>query len=82
MGKDFRRPLSGILQPVPPELIDAQQTLSAKRKLSRILRSRSTNNLPIAPGDFVKSIWKGTGRNVGCAYLTELFSYLIHVLGL
>lgn len=49
----FTRPISCQPHPLPENLIDNHLTLPAKLKITRILRDKSTSDLPIASGYLV-----------------------------
>jgi len=56
LAKGFTRPIlkgQGIMQ-IPVEIVDAQETLKAKRKLALIMRSKSTRDNVVKPGDEVE----------------------------
>lgn len=54
MAKGFTRPISNNPAIVPEELLEAQITLSAKRKLVRILSLKSPTDISVSPGDLVE----------------------------
>lgn len=47
-------PVCGQREVVPQDILDAHLTLAAKRKLARILRARSTDDLVVVHGDMVE----------------------------
>lgn len=57
----FTRSLNGSVQKIGDEIIDAQNTLEAKRKLTKILRAKSTLDTVIFTGDLVEIFIK-TGK--------------------
>lgn len=61
MAHGFPRPLNGIVHEIDDEIIDAQNTLEAKRKLTTILRTKSTQDSVISHGDLVELFIK-TGK--------------------
>lgn len=54
MAHGFTRPLNGSVQKIGDDIIDAQNTLEAKRKLTKILRTKSTHDTIISAGDLVE----------------------------
>ena len=54
MAHGFPRPLNGIVHKIDAEVIDAQNTLEAKRKLTKILRTKSSQDKIISAGDLVE----------------------------
>lgn len=55
LAKGYTRPLVGIANAVPPEILEAQQKLNAKRKLCLILKSKSVSEMPLSVGDMVQT---------------------------
>lgn len=53
MADGFPRPLSGIVDQIGEEIIEVQNTLESKRKLMKILRTKSTQDVVISAGDLV-----------------------------
>ena len=53
MVHGFTRPLGTDRHTTPSELLEAQADLEARRRLTRILRSKSTTDVPFSPGDMV-----------------------------
>lgn len=60
LAKGYARPIQNEVIPkqLPQELVDAHQTLLAKRKLTLILRSKTFAESPIAVGDLVQILIK------------------------
>lgn len=82
----FARPiLSGAgstVRTIPPEIVEAQKMLPAKRKLTRILRSKSKTDPALAIGDLVEMYVKRASEKQGkwsspCVILTIDTSYWI-----
>ncbi len=65
--KGFTRPIEAGKFPniFPEDLLKARETISAKRKLKLIPRSKSTTNLPINVGDLVQVFIKLQHENRG-----------------
>ena len=55
LAKGYTRPIisSDFPKPVSIEIVQAREVLAAKRKLTGILRSKSTPDMPINVGDLV-----------------------------
>eukprot|EP00178_Gracilaria_changii_P016470 TRINITY_DN4728_c0_g1_i1.p1 TRINITY_DN4728_c0_g1~~TRINITY_DN4728_c0_g1_i1.p1 ORF type:complete len:805 (-),score=91.02 TRINITY_DN4728_c0_g1_i1:529-2943(-) len=56
LAKGFTRPVvsTSTPTPVPAEMVEAHQSLVAKRKLTLILRSKATTEIPLSVGDMVQ----------------------------
>ena len=67
LAKGYSRPLeSGVIpKSLSQDLIDAHQTLLAKRKLTLILRSKTFDEIPIAVGDLVQVFIKKQNQKRG-----------------
>lgn len=54
MARGFSRPISNEINFIGQDIVDAQQTIQAKRNLTKILRSKAISDISIAPGDLVE----------------------------
>ena len=56
LAKGFTRPIEcgNLSKIIPPDLIRAREVLKAKRKLNLILKSKSTEEIPVKVGDIVQ----------------------------
>lgn len=54
MARGFTKPIAEHPTKLPDELYQTQNVLNAKRKLTRILRSKSPSELTLSPGDLVE----------------------------
>ena len=64
MAKGFTKPVVSDAQarPLHPDLMNAQLQLEAKRKFTRILRSKAIDNTPVAIGDLIE-VFVRHGKN-------------------
>lgn len=65
MTHEFSRPIADTITPVDPELVEAQNTLAAKRKLTRTLRSRVCHDELGSVGDMVDVFVKKPNQRRG-----------------
>lgn len=65
MAEGFTRLLLGKPNFIPSDLIEAQETLSAKQNLTRVLQSNRCVDIPLAPGDLVEVVMKCDGDKQG-----------------
>lgn len=55
MAKGFTKPIDGAsVHPIPDDIASAHNQLQAKRKLALILKSKSSEEIHITPGDLVE----------------------------
>lgn len=55
LAKGYTRPLMSKANEIPPDIVEAQQNLNAKRKLTLILKSKSVSEIPVSVGDMVET---------------------------
>jgi len=67
MAKGYTRPVApgSTPVPVPAEILDAQQKLACKRKLTLIMRSKSVHDYPVSTGDIVQVFIKRQNEKRG-----------------
>lgn len=54
MAKGFTRPMEGNVVMLQQDITDAHLNMQARRKLSLILKSKATKEIPLCKGDVVK----------------------------
>lgn len=65
MAKGFTSPISSTVFPIDDQLIDARQTLTAKRNLALIFSSKSATDIHPAPSDVVEIYVKQENKKRG-----------------
>ena len=54
MAKGYTKPITGDPKSIPDDIIDANLKKSARRKVSKILKSKATKEIPLSVGDMVE----------------------------
>lgn len=81
MAKEFKRHFVDRLGMVPSDLFDVHSEHAAERKLFCIMRSRTTENIPISVADIVEVFARHANENKKTFLLLGLFYLLISLCG-
>lgn len=65
MAKGYTRPFEGSPISLPQEMLDAHLNMQARRKLSMIMRSKATKEIPLSIGEMVEVYQKGMNGKRG-----------------
>ena len=65
LAKGFSKPMEGVVHKVPDEIAKAHEELQARRKLARILKSKSYPEPELAVGDMVEIYIHGKNNKRG-----------------